>query len=92
MKALWLAVQLLGGPANTNTNTNTKTKTNTNTNTKSDPRDFMTFETFDQRDDETRPDQQKENDKDKDNDKDIQRTPSKSDPRDFVFDQRDEET
>ena len=30
----------------------------------------MTFETFDQRNEETRPDQQKENDKNNDNDKD----------------------
>ena len=30
----------------------------------------MTFETFDQRDEETWPDQQKENDKDNDNDND----------------------
>ena len=41
-------------------------------------------------------DKDKDNDNDKDNDKDIQRTPSKSDPRDFMtfetFDQRDEET
>ena len=53
------------------------------------PQRLMTFETFDQRNEETRPDQQKENDKDNDNDKDkdnvkdIQRTPSKSDPRDL---------
>ena len=31
----------------------------------------MNFEIFDQRDEETWPDQQKENDKDNDNDKDI---------------------
>ena len=47
----------------------------------------MTFETFDQSDEGTLPDQQKDNDKDKDkdNDKDkyIYRTPSKSDPRDL---------
>ena len=47
----------------------------------------MTFETFDQSDEETWPDQKKHNDKDKykdkDNDKDkyILRTQSKSDPR-----------
>ena len=50
---------------------------------------LVTFETFDQSDEETRPDPKKDNDKDKyrdkDNDKDkyIQRTPSKSDPRDL---------
>ena len=47
----------------------------------------MTFETFDQRDEETWPDQQKENDNDNDNDndkdKDILRTPPKSHPRDL---------
>ena len=49
----------------------------------------MTFETFDQSDEGTWPDQKKDNDKDKykdeDNDKDkyILRTPSKSDPRDL---------
>ena len=49
----------------------------------------MTFQTFDESDEETRPDQQKDNDKDKYNDKDddkdkyIQRAPSKSDPRDL---------
>ena len=60
----------------------------------------MTFETFDQKDDETWPDQKKDNDKDKDkdNDKDKynKRTLSESDPRDLwpfeTFDQRDEET
>ena len=31
----------------------------------------MTFETFDQRDEETWPDQQQDNDKDNDNDKEI---------------------
>ena len=45
----------------------------------------MTFETFDQNDEETWTDQQKDNDnykdKDKDNDKDIKRTLLKSDPR-----------
>ena len=55
----------------------------------------MTFETLYQRNEKTRPDQQKErdkdndndkdngNDNDKDNDKDIWRTPSKCDPRDL---------
>ena len=49
----------------------------------------MTFETFDQSDEGTLPDQQKDNDKykhkDNDNDKDkyILRTPSESDPRDL---------
>ena len=53
----------------------------------------MTFETFDQSNVGTWPDQQKDNDKDiykdkdkdkdKDNDKDNQRAPSKSDPRDL---------
>ena len=50
----------------------------------------MTFQTFDESDEETRPDQQKyndqdndnDNDKDKDNDKYIQRTPSKGALRD----------
>ena len=41
----------------------------------------MTLETFDQGDEETRPDQQKDNEKD--NVIDIWRTPSKSDPRDI---------
>ena len=49
----------------------------------------MTFETFDQSDEGTWPDQQKDNDKDKYKDKDydkdkyIQRTPSKSDAREL---------
>ena len=51
----------------------------------------MKFETFDQSDEETLPDQQKDNDKDKykdkdkDNDRDkyISRAPPKSDPRDL---------
>ena len=49
----------------------------------------MTFETFDQGDEVTWPDQQKDNDKDKykdkdnDKDKDILRTPPKSNPRDL---------
>ena len=49
----------------------------------------MTFETFDQCDEDTWPDQQKDDDKDKyidkddDEDKYIWRTPSKSDPRDL---------
>ena len=47
----------------------------------------MTFETFDQSDEGTWPDQQKDNDKDndkyKDNDKDIKKTCSKSDSRDL---------
>ena len=51
----------------------------------------MTFETFDQSDEETWHDPKKDNDKDrykdkdkdKDNDKDIQRAPSKSDPKDL---------
>ena len=43
----------------------------------------MTFETFYQSDEETWPDQQKDNDKDKDNDK--WRTPSKNDPRPLTF-------
>ena len=47
----------------------------------------MTFETFDQSDEETWPDRQKDNDKDKypdkdsDSDKYIKRTPSQSDIR-----------
>ena len=49
------------------------------------PQKLVTLETFDQGDEETWPDQKKDNDKnkDKDNDKDkyILRTPSKSDPR-----------
>ena len=46
---------------------------------------FVTFETFDQSDEETWPDQQKDNDKDNDNDNDndIWRTPSKSDSGDL---------
>ena len=57
----------------------------------------MTFQTFDESDEETRPDQKKDNDKDRDNDKDkdkdkdkdndrdkyILRAPSRSDPRDL---------
>ena len=43
----------------------------------------MTFETFYQSDEETWPDQQKDNDKDKDNDK--WRTPSKNNPRPLTF-------
>ena len=50
---------------------------------------LLTFETFDQSDEETGPDQKNGNDKDKyrkkDNDKDkyIQRAPSRSNPRDL---------
>ena len=49
----------------------------------------MTFETFDQSDEETGPDQKNGNDKDKykekhnDKDKYIQRAPSRSNPRDL---------
>ena len=43
----------------------------------------MTFETFDNSDEETLPDQQKDKDKDKDNDKYILRTPPKSNLCDF---------
>ena len=45
----------------------------------------MTFHTFDESDEETRPDQQKDNDKDRDNDKDkyMYRTAAKSDLRDL---------
>ena len=56
---------------------------------KEQPQRLVTFETFDQSDDLTWPDQQKNNDKnkyeDRDNDKDkyIWRTPSKCDPRDL---------
>ena len=53
------------------------------------PKRLFTFETFYQSDDETWPDQQKDNDKDKD----IWRTPSKSDPVSFeTFDQSNEMT
>ena len=52
---------------------------------------LLTFEIFDQSDEETQPDQKKDNYKDKyieeyngnDKDKFIQRAPSKSDPRDL---------
>ena len=45
----------------------------------------MTFETLDQSDEETGPDQKNNNDKDKYKDKDkyIQKASSKSDPRDL---------
>ena len=45
----------------------------------------MTFETFDQSDEETWPDQQQDNDKDKYKDNDKDKYISKRDPRDFVF-------
>ena len=49
----------------------------------------MTFETFDQSDEETGPNQKRDNNKDKDKDKDnhkekyVQRAPSRNDPRDL---------
>ena len=67
----------------TATKTNTKTMTMTMTNTfrafKERSLRLLTFETFDQSGEETRPDQQKDNDKDNYNDKYIWRTTSKSD-------------
>ena len=53
--------------------TMTKTKTTTKTFREHPQRAtkiLLTFETFDQSDEETWPDQQKDNDKDRDNDKD----------------------
>ena len=49
------------------------------------PKTLVTFETFDQSYEGTRPDQQKDNDNNKENNKDkyIKRTPLKSDPRDW---------
>ena len=80
----------------TNKKTTTKTNTKTKTMTKKTLNTFrehlqslilLTFETFDQSDEKTWPDQRKDNDEDKhkykDNDKYISRTPSPSNLWDF---------